>query len=622
MCARNLRKKNKPGKTRSAAKDVGIKWWILLLVAAIALGAYAHTLRFEFVYDDDTQVLHNPWIKDWANVGRFFTTDVWRFNDPRNVSNYYRPVHMLLHTAGYSVSGLDPAGYHAINIVFHAICSCLVALIGFRISRSQWLGLTSGLIFALHPIHAESVAWIAGITDPACALFFFAGLYFHCLDGEHRGGRTYLYLMMACFFLSLLSKEMAFTFPLVAVFMDWCLRRELRWSRYAMMLGVFAAYSLMRISALGQFHVRQNPFELSWDVWLLSTIELTGTYLSKLLVPYDINAFHVFSPATSLLSAKFLVAAAAIGAYFMLMWSLRRERDVLFSLGFCLISLLPVLNITGIGENVFADRYMYIPTLGISLALPLIVRDILSWLPPSLTLLGRRTGVTLLFILLISYGWVLANTTFMWRNSRTLFSETIKRSPNAALIANSMAADCFYRGERQEARKWFQYALTAWDNSFAKNKYNLFDSYSGLGAVALYEGDLQQALENFKKAEGLFPNEIQILQNLGVVYATMNDYSSAMDYYRRALALKPESEITYNNLAALHIKLGHFDEAIQEARKALEIYPRYGEAYLSLGRAYAAKSMLSEARDAFEQARRVDPNLSKQVEDALRRLDH
>ena len=170
----------------SPENPVRAEVWVLFLICLVAFLAYVRTLSFDFVYDDEFQVLRNPWIHDWSKVGKFFTTDVWAFARSGVTANYYRPFHMIAHAVGYSLSGLRPEGYHLINIMLHMISTLLVAWIALRLTKDKSVAVLGSLIFALHPIHTESVTWIAAVPDPLCAVFYLGALYLYIGDIEGR----------------------------------------------------------------------------------------------------------------------------------------------------------------------------------------------------------------------------------------------------------------------------------------------------------------------------------------------------------------------------------------------------------------------------------------------------
>lgn len=593
--------------------------WHLAVLAGIAVLAYARTVSFDFVYDDELQILRNPWIRDWANVVRFFSSDVWSFAT-LSTTNYYRPLQMVAYALGHTLTGLRPEGYHVINILIHAAATVLAARVGFRLTQDKYIAVAGGLLFALHPIHAENVAWIAGVTDPLCAVFFFSALLLHIKDRTEPA--RFADLAVAGLFLgALLSKEMAFTFPAVAIWLDWCVFRKLRWRRYAVLAGVFALYALMRVHALSAFLIQQVRIDLDLNRRILNSIILFADYLAKSFVPYGISAFHVFEPVMGVLSVRFLAALLVLAVLGLAAWVLRSRRSILFLLGFLALTLMPVLNISGIGENIFADRYLYIPSFASCLLIPLLAKEVWGLLPERSRQAGLRFAGYGLLALAAVFGFVLWNVEGMWRDNPTLYHETMKRSPGSALIAANLGRYYFYRGDYTAAEDWFSRSLQLWDKSFIKVAQRRSTACSGLGSIRYQKGDLEKAQELFLQAYQLTPHDVAVLQNLGSVSAGLGNLPKALEYFQAAVRENPRNEVSYNNLAAVYLSLRAYDDAIREAQRAIEIYPQYGDAYMNLARAQAGKGNIAEARQAYQRAGQVDPAKASIIEEDLRALE-
>ncbi|MGA2260350.1 MAG: tetratricopeptide repeat protein [Acidobacteriota bacterium] len=613
-----LKKGRRIAKVESAPGTARFPLWVLPLVALVAILVFVRTIPYEFVYDDQLQIRNNTWIRDLSKVWRFFSADVWAFTGNPIPSNYYRPLQMLVYALAYSIAGLKPHVFHLFNIMLHAFCSVFVALIGFRLSGNKFIGAAAGFLFALHPIHAESVAWIAAVTDTLCAAFYFPALYFYLKDSENPQ-KTAIILALGCYMGALFSKEMAFTFPVVAAWLDWCLHRKLRWSRYAMFAGIFAFYSVLRIAALHAFFVHQLPVDLAPLPRFLSTIVLLAQYTAKMFVPYNISAFHVFQPTTSILSLNLLLSLILLAAFAAAAWMLRRQHILLFLFGYCILTIAPVLNLTGIGENVFADRYLYIPTLGSCLLLPLVAKELMQvW--PSRLRLGLKAGFGLLLALLAAFAGMLWNEAAVWRDTPTLFRETMKRSPSAALIALNLASYYYDRNDLRSAEEWDAKALEGWNKSFLKNRNGLAEIYAGLGGIRFKQGRTAEAREYYMKAYEEAPYYYAILEKVGFFYLRVREYDKALSFFEATIRVNPSRDVAYSNIAGIQALHGHWDQAIANAQKALALAPNSGEACANLAYAYAAKGMKEEARRAYQELKRIDPSRSSYADAELKAL--
>ncbi len=588
-------------------------WWILCTLCLVAFFSFAQTLAFDFVYDDDIQVLRNPWIRDWSQVGKFFFVDVWSYRNGNQPGNYYRPLHMLAHAVGYAISGLKPQGYHLINVLLHCLSTLLVALLGYRLTRNRTASAAGGFLFALHPVHAESIAWIAGITDPLCAVFYFGALSIY-FDSDHSTTWKTVVMGALLFLGALFSKEMAFMLPLVVLWLDVCLGRKLHWNRYAALVASFGIYAGFRIHALSHFQNDQVPIDLDFGSRVLSSIVLLGEYIAKAFVPFNINAFHVFHPTTSIGDLRSISAILMILVYAGAAWLLRNDRKVLFLFGFIFISLIPVLNISGIGENVFADRYLYIPSFASCLLIPLLVQKVVKRKPSISGISEERIVLGFSAAVCVIFAFLLYGTAGMWRNNRILYTETIKRSPDSVIIANNLSDNYFQAGQMKEAEFWSLRAEESWNRSYIKPPQRLVELYVRLSSISVYKGNLQEALTFLKKAEQIDPDSDSVLQNLAGILIMKGDYAAARTACERAIAINPQTEVAHNNMAYILLRSNEIDQAIEHARKAIEIFPKYADAYLNLARGYAAKGLSAQSADAYRKAKLINPALQPVVD--------
>jgi len=207
----------------------------------------------------------------------------------------------------------------------------------------------------------------------------------------------------------------------------------------------------------------------------------------------------------------------------------------------------------------------------------------------------------------------------MWRDNRTLYTETLKRSPDAMLIANNLGQYYQSQGEYDHAAQVFRDAIAIWPRLFLQIRGNLASAYAGLGGAALKQMKLAEARDNFLKAYEIAGPDPVVFDNLGSVYLALGDNDNARSYYQKAVAINPKLERIHNNLAALALADGNLDGALASARTALGITPHIGEAHIIMARAYLRKGMPAEARASYRKAVEVDPSKSTIVDNDLRR---
>ena len=193
--------------------------WLLALLLLLAILPYANTLQNGFVYDDNNEVLTNPYIRSFAHVGDIFSTRILAHLGARGATNYYRPISIFGFLICYKLFGLLPYGFHLANLLLHALIVCVLFGLTQRLFQDQWLAFAAAAIFALHPIHTESVAWVSGVTDLDLAVFYLGTFWFFLASARPQGARSeWMQLgMVGSFILALLSKEQAVTLPLTAM---------------------------------------------------------------------------------------------------------------------------------------------------------------------------------------------------------------------------------------------------------------------------------------------------------------------------------------------------------------------------------------------------------------------
>src|SRR5579863_7612410 len=212
----------------AAGKKSSITTWMLLILLVLAVAPYLNSLQNGFVFDDHNEVQTNPYIRSFSHVGEIFSTRILAHLGSRGATNYYRPISIFGFLICYKLFGLLPYGFHLANIVLHAIIVCLLFGLSRQLFKNEWLAFIAAAIFALHPIHTESVAWVSGVTDLDLALFYLATFWLFLTSARPGGGRSeWMHLgMIGSFILALLSKEQAVTLPLVATIFEHFYRED------------------------------------------------------------------------------------------------------------------------------------------------------------------------------------------------------------------------------------------------------------------------------------------------------------------------------------------------------------------------------------------------------------
>ncbi len=434
-------------------------------MACLAVAAalpYLNTLPNYFVSDDEMQVLHNPYIRNFHYLGKIFTTHASAYFP--GTPNYYRPLMNVGYLLCYQVFGSRPFGYHLTNVVMHAAVVCAVFLLTLRMFRNRDWALMTTAWFAIHPIHSEVVAWIAASPDLELSLFYLLTFWLF-LAGPRSGGRfphLAQLAMAGSFVLTLLSKEQAVTLPVLASAYEHFYRadraetkttQEVR--RYAVLWLLTLAYLLFRVRVLGALSSGSSVHHLNWYQTFLSALTLLGQYLWKLLWPVDLRVFCPFHAPSNLFDPLVLgglIALAVCGVLFFLLW--RRSRPLSFGLLWLLAPLAPVLNARWMPVAAFEERYLYLPSVGFCWLLGwglLRLRARASARSP----LWSRTLAAAFGILVALCSLRIVTRNRDWDDSTTLYANTLAACPDAYYVRRDLGAIYWERGDIESAeREW------------------------------------------------------------------------------------------------------------------------------------------------------------------------
>ena len=548
-----------------------------LVLFLLATFPYLNTLLGNFVYDDGFQVVENPYVHSFRYLPQIFGSTVWSFQGAQGITNYYRPLMTFAYLLCYQIAGAIPFSFHLANIVLHALVVILVFLFLRRLSGERVALIAAGL-FALHPIHTESVAWIAAITDLELAVFYLLTFLFYLrlTDSERVTGNRIG--MCVSFALACLSKEQAMTLPVAITIFEHFYRADRestsfreKFSRYAPVWAVAAVYMILRSILLGGVASVVSRPNMGWYEVLLSAISLIGGYLWKLIWPMHFAAFYVFHRTFSIGDSGVLfgiLGLAVCAGIFVALW--RRARIVSFGMVWIFLTLGPVLNARWMPASVFAERYLYLPSVGFCWMVAWGASTLWSAAktPATNTSWTRRLSWAVPVILAAMAMFYAVRTVARnreWRSEETLYKQTLDTQEDASLIRSNLGAIYFDRGDAVNAeREWL---------------------------AALTNG----------------PNNVFLLGNLGMMRGRQHRYDESLDYYGRALRARPVYTLAHLNLATTLGDMGRDVEAEWHLRVATTISPLSTQAHNRYGKFLFDAGRLEDARTEYERSVRVDP---------------
>jgi len=589
-----------PGLVRFAAHQ------LLAVLILVAVLPYLNSLLNGFVQDDNRQVVSNPYLRSFSHLREIFATNVWSYVGAQGATNYYRPLMTFGYLLCYQFLGPLAYGFHLANVVLNAGVVCLVFLVSERIFRDRTLGFVAAVIFALHPIHSESVDWIAAVTDLQLTLFYLLAFWFFlqvAKPGGKRSGAAELGMVLT-FTLALLAKEPAATLPFLATFYEHFLRDDRaqtsmgqKLSRYVTLWLLDIAYLLFRTRIFGGLApVLQLP-QISRREAFYSSFALVARYVWKLLWPVNLCAFYPFHKCVGLFDPRVVVGFLVLGlSLFALAYSWRRERLVSFGLLWFFVNIAPVLNARWLGANVFTERYLYLPSLGFCWIAAWGVR--LLWMRLAGRPTARKFYVAGLAIVAILCLVRIVTRNRIWHDDPTLYRSTLAAQPDAIALRINLGAVYWNSGSPDQAETEWREALRR-----APNHWLILNN---LGLAAARKKRYNEAIEDFQLSIRLRPNYADSHMNLGRTYAETGAGEKAEAQLRAAVALAPLYVQARNELAKFYFDTGRFTEAEPQFRSSVSSGGTT-QAWNSLGEIYSRWNRWQDAEHAFRQAVALDP---------------
>jgi tetratricopeptide (TPR) repeat protein len=530
--------------------------------------AFTNSLQNEFVWDDFSLIVDNPKINlSLKEVPLVFTMPLWElagFPEDRQV--YYRPIVFLFFVLNYKVWGLNPLGFHLTHIILHLINAILLYRIALLLLGSDnithspihpfthspsLIALASASIFAVHPIHNESVGRVA-TGEVIFGFFIILSLYFFLKEKR--------YLSWITFSFALLSKESAVMLPFALVIL--ATHREgikkglIAIIPYMILVG---AYLIIRTQVVDTVFGDKIPQPIVTRI--LTMAVATFDYIRLLLVPYPVSPYYPARWYASIFEPKVLIAIVVLALISYLAFKMRRDKVMLFLLSFPFIMLAPVIwrvNTFPIsGERVYlAERFLYVPVMA-------FVLFIAASLMKSFKDTTRTYLVICLVAVTIIFTAITRLSTGIWRNDITLFERIIEKTPNAAFAHNNLGLAYYTHGRLNEAIQGYLIAL--------RLRPDHADAHYNLGLAYYEQRRFDEAVKEYLTALKIKPDDAKVHSNLGNAYMNLGLIDDAIRSYQTALQLNPNLAITHNNLGLAYQQKGFINEAREEFRKAIEV---------------------------------------------------
>jgi len=568
MKSQKARKQSPPGKkkikTAKASQKDGLKYFgALAIIILVSFIAYFPVLQnnFQEAWDDTSYIRDNPLIYSF-NLKEIFS---------KYVMGNYHPLTMVTLSTEYHLFGLNATAFHAVNLIFHLLNVILVFYAVFLLTDKGGVALIASLLFGVHPIHVESVAWAAELKDLQYTFFFLAS-YIYYLKYLKDPQKKFYFFAILLFVASLLSKAMAASLPLVLLLTDYFKGRKINTKTLLEKAPFFVLSLIFGVLAVIAQHSSEFLLDETYFTFPQRIVFACYgfiTYLVKLLLPLNLSAYYPYPSSSGSIPFYFYAYVLIfIGLVAAIVYSLRFTKKIIFGIGFFAITVFLVLQLLPIGGAVMADRYAYIPSIGIfylaSEGLNELWTGKFKWL--AILLLS---GFTLFFSVATH------SRSFVWKNDMTLWDDVISKYQTVALAY-------YNRGLEYMNENKMDQALTDY-NKAIELKPNYTEAYVNRGNIMRGNQKNVDALNDYNKALAVNPNFSKAYFNRGILYMNEQRFEESLSDFSKAIELNPRYYKAYSNRGNVLYSIKRYEEAIAEFSKAIELNPDYAEAYYNRG---------------------------------------
>ncbi|MCP3929552.1 MAG: tetratricopeptide repeat protein [Bacteroidetes bacterium] len=565
--------------------------FVLLIITVIVLSP---SLFNGFVnWDDDANLLDNPYLQnfDWESIKGIFSSTV--------IGNY-NPLPIFTFAIEKSIFGLNPAVFHISNLLLHLGCTILAYRILLKLHISPTAAFIGALLFGIHPMRVESVAWVTERKDVLFGIFYLTAILFYIRALKEKSHKKYNWIILILFVLSLFSKIQAVALPLSMLALDYYFRRPLKWQILiekipyfilSLIIGALGVYLLGRDGSL------EDATNYSFFERLLIGAYSYCVYLYKLIVPYPLSPMY---PYPKVLSWWFYVSVlpviAIIGGWF---WAFRKDwRKLVFGMAFFTFNVVFLLQILGAGHGFLADRFTYIPYLGLFF----LAGAGYDYLNDNYSK-KRKLIIIGITVYLLSFAMMSWQQCKVWKDGGTLWTHVLKYYPNA--VNPWINLGHYYRDTGD-----FENALAQYTKAI-EVKSDKAITYNSRGKLYFDHGHPNEAIRDLGTGIELDSTNDEMYINRGAAYGMIGNYELALQDFSQGIELNPKRKNAYLNRSMLYFETGKYDKAIADYDTFLELDPENAEIWFERGTAKYMLRQYSQAIQDLNQAIRLKPNTGK-----------
>jgi tetratricopeptide (TPR) repeat protein len=557
------------------------------LIITLGFVVYANSLSGKFIWDDNNLIKYNTYIKNWSKFPALLGTNIAAGAGKKY--SLYRPLQMITYILDYSFWRFDVRGYHLTNILLHILVGLSIYRLINILFTDNLLAALCSILFVVHPIHTEAVAYISGRSDPLALLFLLLCFIFY-IKYYHTERISFYILMLLTYILALLSRETSLILPLLLLLYHYYFKKKVKSNAFLSILGIVFVYILLRITVFRDLLAGYNTTLLQRIPGFFVAIT---NYLRILFLPVDLhmeygNKLFYFSQPQAMLGIFILLSLMFV------IFSKRNSNKLLsFSLSWFLISLLPISNLYPLNAYM-AEHWLYIPSIGFFLILAKLICYIFR--DKNFKLLAGVFAVLLVFF----HSYLTIKQNSYWQEPIIFYERTLVYNPESPRIYNNLANEYNLIGKYEKAIALYEKAIEL--------SPAYVDAYNNFAATYRDLGKQEKTIAFFEKAIAINPRYMQTYINLAITYLRIGKYEKAIPLYEKAIELNPSSAQTYNNLAVAYNYLGKYEKAIALYEKAIELNPSSAKIYNNLANTYRHQGKYEKAIALYEKAIELNPN--------------
>lgn len=565
---------------------------MLVIAAATFISFFPSLFNAIDIWDDQFYVINNELIRDlsWDGVKNIFA-----FNP---VVGNYHPLTVLSYAVEYSVFELNPVMYHLDNLLLHIVNTILVFVFIYKLSGRFLVAFITSVLFGIHPMHVESVTWISERKDVLYALFFLIALIFW-MDFKKERKQKYYFLAMLFFIMSCLSKGMAVTFSVIIILIDYLLDKKINVKSLINkipFLIISLIFGLLTVKVQGEsaaIGFTKNEVFTKLDKFFFANYSLFF-YIKKMILPFNLSGLYPYPLKSGgpLPFVYYFSFPANLILFFLMFYSLKKTKKVMFGSLFFIVSILPVLQILSVGAAIAADRYFYISSVGLFYLAGVGFDNVYK----NKTGTALRSAVIAFSaIVIVLFSILTFQRTKVWETRGTFWGDVAKKNPKLELpylnraiyyinienkegaLADLNKAISIYPDYLEALKQRYliliekgQYDLALADlQRITKLEPDNVAAYMMIGEVyGKYLNDIQNSLLYLNKANEINPNDFSVLSNLGIVYAMKGDAVNALKFFNKALEMNPNDKTLLSNMSVLYSNIGEDDKAAEFQKRA------------------------------------------------------